>query len=86
MDLAYWKTVFKTLNFNLFLQACPFSPQFSLHAGLPHLKIQVTKNFQGARKNNQILSFFTNPAQSDRDTGEWHIDGGALSVYSQVLV
>ena len=57
MDLVYWKTVFKTLNFNLFLQACPFSPQFSSHAGLPHLKIQVTKNFQGARKNDEILSF-----------------------------
>ena len=60
MDLVYSKTVLKTLNFKLLLQACPFSLQFSSQVGLPHLNSLVTKNFPRGQKNDQILSFLLN--------------------------
>ena len=86
MDLVSWKTVLKTLNFKLLLQACPFSLQFSSQVGLPHLNSLVTKNFPRGQKNDQIFKlFFTDSAHPDWDTGDWHIDGGALFIYSEVL-
>ena len=86
MHLVVLNNCLKNLKFQYTFASLPIQPTVIFPYRDVTFKKSSDQKLPRGQKKRPDFKLFTDSAHPDRDTGEWHIDGGALSGYSEVLV
>ena len=79
------KNCLKNLKFQITFASLPIQPTVFFTCRVAIFKNSSDQKLPRGQKKWQYFKLFPDSAHPDRDTGEWHIDGGALFIYSEVL-
>ena len=85
MHLVVLNNCLKNLKFQYTFASLPIQPTVIFPYRDVTFKKSSDQKLPRGQKKRPDFKLFTDSAHPDRDTGEWHIDGGALSGYSEVL-